>query len=204
MAVAPGSWGKERVDEAQLIQASRQGDVSAFNRLVLAYQQTIYNLAFRMLGEAEAAADITQEAFISAFRSLASFRDGSFKGWLLRIATNACYDQLRQRRRHPLSSLEDLVEVVEKLPSPEAGPDEYALRRELADEIQRGLATLPPEQRVVVIMSDVQGFSYEDIAQATNTSLGTVKSRLSRGRAHLRDYLAQKRELLPVRYRLSM
>jgi RNA polymerase sigma-70 factor (ECF subfamily) len=192
------------VDEAQLIQASRQGDVSAFNRLVLAYQQTIYNLAFRMLGEAEAAADITQEAFISAFRSLASFRDGSFKGWLLRIATNACYDQLRQRRRHPLSSLEDLVEVVEKLPSPEAGPDEYALRRELADEIQRGLATLPPEQRVVVIMSDVQGFSYEDIAQATNTSLGTVKSRLSRGRAHLRDYLAQKRELLPVRYRLSM
>lgn len=192
------------MDEAQLIQASRQGDVSAFNRLVLAYQQTIYNLAFRMLGEAEAAADITQEAFISAFRSLASFRDGSFKGWLLRIATNACYDQLRQRRRHPLSSLEDLVEVVEKLPSPEAGPDEYALRRELADEIQRGLATLPPEQRVVVIMSDVQGFSYEDIAQATNTSLGTVKSRLSRGRAHLRDYLAQKRELLPVRYRLSM
>lgn len=190
------------MDEGDLIKASQQGDINAFNQLVLTHQQTVYNLAYRIIGEAEEAEDVTQDVFISAYRGLPKFRGGSFKGWLLRIATNSCYDRIRHHRRHPQTSLEETVIEDGGPVSSETSPDEHALRQELASYIQRGLASLPPEMRVVVVLSDVQDMSYDDIAKITRSSLGTVKSRLSRGRAHLRDYLLQQRELLPTRFRL--
>ena len=197
---------EEKMDEKALIVTAQRGEVRAFNQLVLTYQSMVYNLAYRILGDADAAADASQDTFLSAFRAIKKFRGGSFKAWLLRIATNASYDQLRYKQRRPTSSLEALLVETDQPPSftdPTEGPEDYALRQELGQVIQAGLNTLPPDQRVALVLSDVQGLSYQEIAEVTRSSLGTVKSRLSRGRAKLRDYLLKQGELLPTRYRLK-
>jgi RNA polymerase sigma-70 factor (ECF subfamily) len=193
------------MDEKALIAAAQQGEVPAFNQLVLTYQSMVYNLAYRILGDADAAADASQDTFLSAFRAIKKFRGGSLKAWLLRIATNACYDQLRYKQRRPTSPLEALLVETDHPPSftdPTEGPEDYTLRQELGRAIQVGLNTLPPDQRIALVLSDVQGLSYQEIAEVTRSSLGTVRSRLSRGRAKLRDYLLDQGELLPARYRL--
>lgn len=194
------------MDEQALIAAAQRGDARAFNQLVLLHQSTVYNVAYRVLSDPESAADATQEAFFSAFKAIRKFRGGSFKSWLLRIVTNACYDQLRLKQRRPTSSLDDLLPEAEHqsyLRDPTEQPDEFLERQELNHTLQAGIHALPVEQRIVLVLSDVQGMSYEEISQVTGLSLGTVKSRLSRGRAKLRDYLWQRRELLPAHYRLK-
>ncbi len=191
-------------EELRLIEAGQRGDVEAFNQLVRLYEARVYNLCYRMLGDADTAADVTQETFISAYQNLRRFRGGVFRAWLLRIATNACHDTLRARKRRPAVSLDapqgsesgapfDVVDTAET-------PDETALRHELARAIEQGLARLPEDQRIVVILSDVQGLAYEEIAEITGANLGTIKSRLSRGRARLRDIL-RAGELLPSKFR---
>ena len=193
------------MDEQALIDSARKGDARAFNQLVLLYQRMAYNVAYRILGDPDAASDATQDAFLKAFKAMRRFRGGSFKAWLLRIVTNACYDQLRRKQRRPASSLDDLpVEADHSryMHDPAERPDEFVERQELSDTIQAGISTLPAEQRTVLVLSDVQGLSYKEIAEATGLSLGTVKSRLSRGRARVRDYLMEQRELLPSQYRL--
>lgn len=175
------------MDELELIERSKQGDVDAFNRLVLMYQTQVYNVALRMLGNPQTAEDVTQEAFISAFRNIRRFRGGSFRAWLLHIAANAARDQFRSMKRRPSLSLDTLKAD----PADSEAVETHALRRELGEEISRGLAQLPPDQRLAVVLSDIQGLSYEEMAQAMDCSVGTVKSRLSRGRAQLRDYLIQ-------------
>jgi len=195
------------MDEKVLIDAAHRGDVGSFNQLVLSYQSMAYNVAYRILGDRDAAADAAQDAFLSAFKAIGKFRGGSFKAWLLRIVTNACYDQLRLKQRRPVASLDALL-VVEPAPirfltDPGELPEEYALRQELSRVIQVGIGTLPPDQRAALILSDVQGLSYQEIAEATGVSLGTVKSRLSRARGKLRDCLLEQKELLPSRYRLK-
>jgi RNA polymerase sigma-70 factor (ECF subfamily) len=195
------------MDEKALINAARRGDVGSFNRLVLSHQSMVYNLAYRILGDQAAAADATQDAFISAFKGVGKFRGGSFKSWLMRIVTNACYDQLRHKQRRPTASLDALLvsdpAPIRPLTDPGESPEEYAMRQELSRVIQVGMGTLPAEQRVALILSDVQGLSYQEIAEVTGVSLGTVKSRLSRARGKLRDFLLEQRELLPSRYRLK-
>ena len=192
-------------EEQLLVEAGQRGDVEAFNQLVRLYEGRVYNLCYRMLGDSDAAADVAQETFISVYRNLNKFRGGVFRSWLLRIATNACYDALRARKRRPAISLDAAQKSEDDGPGFEIAdtgesPDEVALRRELAAAIQRGIAQLPEDQRVVVILSDVQGLAYEEIAEVTNTNLGTVKSRLSRARARLRDILREG-ELLPLKFR---
>ena len=192
-------------EEQRLIEAAQRGDVEAFNQLVRLYESRVYNLCYRMLGDADAAADVAQDSFISAYRNLHRFRGGAFRSWLLRIATNACYDALRARKRRPSVSLDAGQEGDDDGPAfdiadPGESPDDTALRRELAAAIQQGIDQLPEEQRVVVILSDVQGLAYEEIAEVTNTNLGTVKSRLSRARARLRDIL-RAGELIPSKFR---
>ena len=192
-------------EERRLVETAQRGDVESFNALVRLYEGRLYNLCYRMLGDADSAADAAQDAFLSAFRNLRSFRGGSFRSWILRIATNTCYDVLRARKRRPPTSLDietDGGEDSSPLQIADSGesPDDFALRRELAAAIQHGLATLPEEQRLILILSDIQGLAYEEIAEITGTNLGTVKSRLSRGRARLRDVL-KAGELLPTRYR---
>jgi RNA polymerase sigma-70 factor (ECF subfamily) len=194
------------MDEAALIRDAKKGDVNAYNRLVLHYQQAVYNVAYRIMGEPQSAEDATQEAFVSAYRALNRFRGGSFKSWLMRIATNACYDELRRRKRRPQSSLDELTQDYESfsfLRSPAQGPEAQQQVLELMEAVEECLQTLPDEQRITAVLGDVEGYDYKEIAEITNVSLGTVKSRLSRARSKLRDCLQGFRELLPARYRLS-
>ncbi|NWF79786.1 MAG: sigma-70 family RNA polymerase sigma factor [Chloroflexi bacterium] len=192
-------------EELRLVAAGQRGDVEAFNQLVRLYEGRVYNLCYRMLSDADAAADATQDTFIAAYRNLNRFRGGLFRAWLLRIATNTCYDMLRARQRRPAVSLDAGYEDEDAgprldLPDPAESPDEAVLRRELAQALELGIAQLPEDQRIVVILSDVQGLAYDEIAAVTNTTLGTVKSRLSRARARLRDIL-RAGELLPSKFR---
>ena len=196
------------MDKQALIAAAQRGDVHAFNQLVRKYQRIAYNVAYRVLSNSENAADATQDAFVSAYRAIERFRGGSFKAWILRIVTNACYDQLRRRKRRPEESLDDLIEVEADhsiiLTDDSESPEEHALRQELGHLIQRGLTRLPDDQRVAVALADIQGYSYDEIAQVTGVALGTVKSRISRGRSALRGFLQEHGELLPAGYRSSV
>ncbi|MDY6875031.1 MAG: sigma-70 family RNA polymerase sigma factor [Chloroflexota bacterium] len=195
------------MDETSLIAAAQQGRVDAFNELVLTYQQQVYNLAYRIMGDPASAADATQEAFISAFQSIARFRGGSFKSYLMRIVANRCYDELRRRKRRPTMSFDDFGDLDEEanpaLINGHERPEEYAERQDVTRLIQAGIKMLPPDQRITLVLSDVQGLSYQEIAEATNVPLGTVRSRLARARGKLRDYLHSQGELLPARYRLE-
>jgi RNA polymerase sigma-70 factor (ECF subfamily) len=201
------------MDEPALIAAAQAGDLDAFNQLITDYQSPVYNLAYRIMGEGDSASDAVQEAFISAYKNLKYYRGGSFKAWLLRIVTNACYDELRRRKRRPATSLEALT-VVDQGPDAEAeaslvshdeSPEAFTERRELAAQLQSCLDGLPEEMRSVVVMSDVMGMDYAEIAASTGAALGTVKSRLSRARARLRDCLrsSENWELLPAAFRLE-
>ncbi|RME48146.1 MAG: sigma-70 family RNA polymerase sigma factor [Caldilineae bacterium] len=196
------------MNERETIQAAKQGDVAAFNRLVMAHQGLAYNVAFRLMGDADAAADATQEAFLKAFRAIGQYRGGSFKSWLLRIVTNACYDQLRYHQRRPTEPLlpetnDDgtPAEHAARLMDSAESPEDFALRRELNEMLQQAILRLPPDQRLILVLSDAEGFGYREIADITGLPLGTVKSRLSRARSRLRDLL-QEQELLPSQYRL--
>ncbi|WP_298818774.1 sigma-70 family RNA polymerase sigma factor [Chloroflexus sp.] len=193
-------------EEQRLISAAQAGDLDAFNQIVRLYETRVYNLCYRMLGDVDTAADTTQEVFIAAFRNIRNFRGGLLKSWLLRIATNACYDVLRARQRRPSVSLNSSDDEDEGGRTDVADPgeslDDVVIRQELSAAIQHGLAALPEDQRIVIVLSDIQGLTYEEIAQITGVQLGTVKSRLSRARAKLRDIL-RAGELLPLKFRLD-
>jgi RNA polymerase sigma-70 factor (ECF subfamily) len=195
------------MDEAALIKAAQRGDIDSYNTLVLHYQSQAYNVAYRIMGNADSAADATQEAFISAYKALGRFRGGSFKAWLLRIVTNACYDELRRYKRRPQASL-DVLYLEDPAPGTAftgqvENPESHAQRMDLQSALQECFQGLPDDQRMVAVLCDVEGFSYDEIAQITGVALGTVKSRLSRSRARLRDCLQGFEELLPQAYRLS-
>jgi RNA polymerase sigma-70 factor (ECF subfamily) len=203
-----------RDKEEQLITRSQQGDVDAFNQLVSFYQQLVYNTVFRLLGDYDVASDITQDTFISALRAIRSYRGGnSFRAWLLRIGTNLTHDYWRRLQRRPTSSFDEIEEEenrdtfshLQALASAKLSenPEEYVLTRELQELLQQGLERLTLEQRTALILCDIQGLAYEEVAQITQTTLGTVRSRISRGRSRLRDYLHAHKELLPRDYRLS-
>jgi RNA polymerase sigma-70 factor (ECF subfamily) len=191
-------------DESTIIAQALQGDLAAFNKLVLKYQSMAYSVAYRMLQEDSAAADAVQESFLKAFRALRSFQGGNFKSWLMRIVVNSCYDVLRVQQRQSTESLDDapveydyapyLVDSTER-------PEAHAERMELNQFLERGIRALPPDQRTVLILCDIEGYSYEEIADLTGFAMGTVKSRISRARAKLRDYLLQNPELLPSTFR---
>jgi RNA polymerase sigma factor (sigma-70 family) len=187
-------------DEEWLIERARRGDLEAFNRLVDRYQVAVFNLCLRMLGAREAAEDATQETFLSAFRAIGRLQGPHIGSWFLRIAANRSYDELRRRKRRPAASLDGLLDDPEHpmpLPAGGRGPEEESLRIELRRSIESALLNLPPDQRLAVVLCDVQGLSYEEIAEVMRSSLGTVKSRVSRGRAKMRDLLREAREPLP-------
>jgi RNA polymerase sigma-70 factor (ECF subfamily) len=196
------------MDEPSLIRDAQRGDLDAFNRLVLAYQDALFNTALRILGDDDLAADAAQEAFLSAFRSLNGYRGGSFRAWLLRTVTNACYDELRRRKRRPTVPLEpmsddDEVETPRWLADPAMSPEEEAEAGELEHAIQHCLDALPVEFRTVVVLADVQGLDYTEVSVAARVPLGTIKSRLARARLRLRECLQGFRELLPSAFRLE-
>ncbi len=197
------------MDEVALIEDARAGDLNAFNRLILEYQDMAFNLAARMLGDDDAAADVTQTAFLSAYRSLDTFRGGSFRAWVMRMVSNACYDELRRQKRRPTVSLEPVNDDDEEIESPawlaDDGPSPETMleRAELENALQTCLQGLPEEFRAVVLMIDVEGLDYQEVSLAIGKPLGTVKSRLARARLRMRDCLRQYRELLPSLFRLD-
>ncbi len=198
------------MDETALIRAAQQGDLNAFNRLVLAYQDLAFNLACRMLTDEDAAADAAQIAFLNAYRSLAGYRGGSFRAWVMRMVTNTCYDELRRRKRHPTTALEPLdSEEDEEIESPEwladhaPSPEQEVEQVELDSAVQHCLNSLSPDFRAVVLLIDIEGFDYQEVAAVIGKPLGTIKSRLARARMKLRECLQQFWELLPAQYRLE-
>jgi RNA polymerase sigma-70 factor (ECF subfamily) len=197
------------MDEPALINDAQHGDLDAFNRLVIAYQDNVYNTALRILGDEDLAADASQDAFISAFRSITSFRGGSFRAWLLRTVTNACYDELRRRKRRPTVPLEPQTDDDEEVETPRwladtsMSPEQKAEAAELEHAIQHCLDGLPEDFRTVVVLADLQGLDYAEISTAAHVPLGTIKSRLARARLRLRECLQSFRELLPAAFRLE-
>ena len=188
-------------NEAEGLRRAREGDLAAFNELVLQHQGLVFSVCLRILGQQQAAEDATQDAFIAAWRGIGGLR-GAFRPWLLRIATNACTDELRRRGRRPAASLETALEEGAPEPfDPEPSPEARALGSERRQHLEAALQVLPEDQRIALVLCDIEGLDYGEIAAAMQTSVGTVKSRISRGRARMRQILQATGELLPERYR---
>lgn len=198
------------MDEQALIHDALHGELDAFNRLVLAYQDLAFNVAYRMLGDEDLASDAVQNAFISAYRNLRTYRGGSFKAWVMRMVTNGCYDELRRQKRRPTVPLEPVnpsdgeeIDSAEWLASDDPSPEESLEQAELEHALQHCLENLPLDFRSVVVLVDIQGMDYDEVSKSVHTPLGTVKSRLARARLKLRDCLQQFQELLPPQFRLD-
>ena len=197
------------MDEIALINAAQKGDLDSFNSLILHYQDSVFNTALRILGDEDLAQDAAQETFISAFRGISSFRGGSFKAWITRTVINACYDELRRQKRRPTTPLEPETRDGEEMDSPKwlADPNMTPAEKSEADElehaIQHCLETLPTNFRTVVVLADIQGLDYSEVAAAARVPLGTIKSRLARARLRLRECLRGFEELLPASFRLE-
>ena len=197
------------MEESLLIEKAAQGDLDAFNQLVFTYQELAFNVAYRIIADESAAADATQDAVISMYRKLDSYRGGSFKAWFLRIVTNACYDELRKQKRRPTVPLEPETENADPIDSPEWIADESIdledalMNSQLEKAIQNCLNNLNEKQRVVMVMVDVSGEDYETVAEAIQSPVGTVKSRLSRARLKMQECLQSAGELLPDQFRLK-
>lgn len=192
------------MDEVGLIADAQRGDVQAFNTLVLHYQDAVYGYALRMMGDPAAADDAAQKAFISAYKAIRRYRQGNFKGWLFRIVNNKCLDLIRKQKRHPEPSIDAITEEIESpafLEDDSQTPEERIAESETMAAIQHCLNDLPEGQRSAVVLCDVEGYEYAEIAEILNVSLGTVKSRLNRARRKLQGCLLEFRELLPGKYR---
>lgn len=181
--------------EEDLITRSQNGDIDAFEELVAKYERKVYAIAYRFMGNPEDASDLTQEAFLKAYQSIKSFRqEASFSTWICRIVSNVCRDQLRKNKRQSQNSLDEDVwleegTVQKQLKDQRPTPDEVYESKELKEYLQGLINNLNPEYKMVVILRDIQGYSYEEIAQILDCSLGTVKSRLNRARKALRDQI---------------
>jgi len=184
------------LNEAGLVLAAQKGDLEAFNQLVLSYQDRIFALALRIIGDQDSAEDITQNTFLTAYLNLPRFRNGSFQSWLYRIATNACYDELRRNKRHPTMSLNHEDDVEERLlphydvSGPKNLPEKEYGKLELEQTIQHALNQLDADQRTAVVLADLQDFDYKEAAQILGVPIGTLKSRLARARLRLHDLLS--------------
>ena len=183
-----------REQEAAIVRKVLGGDANAFETLVLEYEKNVYNIALRMTGNSEDAADMTQEAFIKAYNSLQSFRgDSKFSVWLYRIVSNVCLDFLRSKNRRPTVSLsveDDDGEDTQLDVADESQSPELLLDRKLTREgVRRGLDSLPPDYRQILLLREIQGLSYDEIAQALGLEVGTVKSRIFRARKRLCTFL---------------
>ncbi|MEN6349123.1 MAG: sigma-70 family RNA polymerase sigma factor [Syntrophomonas sp.] len=190
--------------EEMLVSKSLQGDLQAFEELVLQYQNKVYTLACRYMGNEEDAYDISQEVFLKAFRSLGSFKgNSSFGTWLYRVTTNVCLDELRRKKRKVVSlSLDEPLatwsgdELEKEVPDPSPAADIIYEQKEFSQYIQFLLNQMKPEYKAVIVLRDMMELNYEEIAGILKCSAGTVKSRLSRARAILRKKWLE-RELLP-------
>jgi len=199
-----------KTTENSLINSAQHGDMEAFNSLVIDYQDMLYRIALRIVHDENIAEDALQEAMIHAFRHIKSFRGGNFKSWLARVTVNASYDELRRGKRHLGLPLEQFTSEGEEIESPEwmrdptAGPEERAEESELQKALHSCIKSLVPDYRLMVILVDMEGMSYEEAAHVAHVPVGTVKSRLARARMQLRKSLQTYRSLLPTFYQMDV
>ena len=197
---------QESWNEVELIDAAQHGSLDAFNDLILYYQTRVYNLARYILQDDAAADDMAQETFITAYRALPKFKGGSFQAWILRIVTNRCYDELRRYKRNPTTSWDDFPDLEEAanpyMVDESPTPEERIEQNELRELLDRGLSILPETQRLVIVLIDRLGCNYDEVVRITRVPLGTVKSRLYRARARVREFLLGEVERNPHQYRL--
>lgn len=188
--------------ELALIKKSIDGDLDAFQDLIRSHQKKVYNIAFRMMGNEEDAKDMAQEALVKSFRYIKNFRmDSSFSTWLYRIATNTCLDELRKKKRKgdeislSIDKNEDTDMPVKELAIEKTGPEQEFLKKERARILHEAIKTLSEDYKKVIVLRDINGFSYEEIAEICETNIGTIKSRINRGRNILREKLMEHKEL---------
>ena len=187
--------------EKLLVTKSKKGNIDAFEELISAYERKAYNIAYRMMGNEEDAKDMAQEAFIKIYKSIQNFREeSSFSTWLYRIVTNVCLDELRKRKKDKLVPLELSIETdkgtaIVELSAERETPEDIYERVEKKQLIQNAISSLGEDYKTVIILRDIQGFGYEEIATMLNGSLGTIKSRINRARNQLKDKLRYQLEL---------
>jgi len=197
-------------EEKFLIQEAQRGDLNAFNELILRYQNLLFGIALRMLGDEDIASDAVQEALILAFSKFKTFRGGSLKSWLARVTINACYDEMRRKRRQRETPIEQFnvdgeeVEDLAWMIDPSARPEEVHDSSEMESAIQQSLDQLTPAYREAVVLVDIQGLSYEEASIVARVPVGTVKSRLARARLQIRSALQGYKDLLPSNYVMEM
>ncbi|AOT72726.1 RNA polymerase sigma factor [Geosporobacter ferrireducens] len=192
--------------ERQLVEKSQQGDIESFELLIKNYQKLAFNIAFRMLGNTEDAADATQDAMIKVYKSISSFKGNSnFSTWLYRIVTNTCLDALRKKKKDNLLSYDKNIETEEgalerEIPDTRNMPEELVERKEHIQDLAQAINALPEQHRVVIVLRDIKGFSYDQIAEILDCSQGTIKSRISRARIALKETLKKNTELYKNHY----
>jgi len=195
--------------EVELVEKALKGDLQAFNDLVLTYQEMAFNLAYRMLGTSAAAADATQEAVISMYRKLDSYRGGSFKSWFLRIVSNECLDELRRQKRRPSISIDqededgEIMESASWMKDDSLPYEDQLSNIELEKALTHCLDGLEEKFKTVIVLVDVSGEDYETVAGTIRVPIGTIKSRLARARQKMQDCLQGFGELLPEKFRLG-
>ncbi len=188
-------------EERTLIERCKRGDLAAFNELVKKYEKQVYNFAYRLTGSYDDANDVAQEAFLRVFNAIGGFRgDASFTTWLFRITTNVFLDERKRARAHPHTSLDEQLDLEEssvarQIEDPSPSPAALTEERERAQILQEAIQSLPEYQRAMVVLYHTQQQSYEEIAEAMDLPIGTVKSRLNRARLALKEKLTPMREL---------
>ena len=185
-----------RVDESRLIQLASGGDSSAFNTLLGAHERRMYAVALRMCGNAEDAQDCLQEAMLRVWRAISGFKgQSSFSTWVYRITMNTCLDELRKRKNRPNTSLDGLVDAGWAPADEGDTPERHAVRREARKSLEGFIQELPEDMRAAVVLRDIQGYAYDEIADILGANVGTIKSRISRGREKLRERISARPEL---------
>jgi len=188
-------------NEKYLLQLAKKGDVEAFEQLVDKFQKKVFNIALRMIGNYDDASELTQEVFIKIYRSIGSFKEESqLSTWIYRIATNVCLDELRKRKIKWIRSIDEEIqgedgEYLMQIEDSSPTPDKVLENKSLKEAINEAVGSLPEKQRLIIILRDMQGFSYEEISSIINKPVGTVKSRINRARLQLKEILLKKREL---------
>ncbi|MCR4437043.1 MAG: sigma-70 family RNA polymerase sigma factor [Clostridiales bacterium] len=193
-------------DEKSLLEKAKNGDVFAYESLIEGYQKKVFNLALRMVGNREDASELAQEVFIRVYKSLKGFKEQSqFSTWIYKITTNVCLDELRKRKNRNITSLDEEIkledsEIKRQIEDDKPTPEMIVEKNELKKVVSDAIKLLSDEHRTVIVMRDIQGFSYEEIARIINCPEGTVKSRLNRARLALKEILKGKAELLSYEF----
>ena len=184
------------MEESTLIRRASQGDAASFNALMATHERRMYAVALRMCGNHEDAQDCLQEAMLRVYRAISGFKSqSSFSTWVYRITMNACLDELRKRKNRPNTSLDGLLDGGFSPTDAGESPDGYAQRRELRRALLECIRELPEDMRAAVVLRDVEGYAYEEIAGMLDANVGTIKSRISRGRERLREKIGARAEL---------